>query len=82
MTDYFKQQKEQLDRIHAETVHEQHVIDFKNMANQMIQDALREHDQQIQVDVETTLNGKPTTMRGLVDDVRKQVYAALRKAFK
>ena len=44
MTDYFKQQKEQLDRIHAETVHEQHVIDFKNMANQMIQDALREHD--------------------------------------
>ena len=82
MTDYLQQQKEQIARINAETAHDFHRIEFKEMCAKMIEDALRKHDQQIQVDVQTTLNGKPTTMRGLVEDVRKQVYEAMRKAFR
>ena len=82
MSSYFEQEKERIARMNAQTAHEQHIIEFRQMANQMIQDALKEHDQQVEVNVKTTLNGKPVTMRGLVDDVRKQVYAALRKAFK
>ena len=82
MTDYFKQQKEQIERINAQTAHDFHRIEFREMCAQMIEDALRQHDQQVQVDVQTTLNGRPTTMRGLVDDVRKQVMDAMRKAFK
>ena len=82
MTDYFKQQKEQIERMNAETAHDFHRIAFREMCNQMIQDALRAHDQELQVDVQTTLNGRPCTMNGLVSDIRKQLMDKLRKAFK
>ena len=82
MTDYFQQQKNQFERINAETAHDFHRIEFREMCNQMIQDALREHDTQLEVDVQTTLNGNPTTMNGLISDIRKQVYETLRKAFR
>ena len=82
MTDYLQQEKERIARINAQTAHDFHRIEFKEMCAKMIDDALRQHDQQIQVDVQTTLNGKPTTMRGLVEDVRRQVYEAMRKAFR
>ena len=82
MTDYFKQQKEQIERMNAETAHDFHRIEFKEMCNQMIEDALRAHDQELEVNVKTTLNGKPMTMSGLVSDRKKQIYESLRKAFK
>ena len=81
MTDYFKQQKEQIERMNAETAHDFHRIEFKEMCNQMIQDALRAHDQELQVDVQTTLNGRQCTLNGLVSDIRKQIMDKLRKAF-
>lgn len=68
--------------MNAETAHDFHRIEFKEMCNQMIQDALRAHDQELQVDVQTTLNGRPCTMNGLVSDIRKQLMDKLRKAFK
>ena len=82
MTDYFEREKERIARMHAETAHEQHKIEFREMCNQMIEDALKQHDQQVDINVRTTLNGKPTTMNGLVADIKKQIYATLRKAFK
>ena len=82
MTDYFKQQKEQIERMNAETAHDFHRIEFKEMCNKMIQDALRAHDQELQLDVQTTLNGRPCTMNGLVSDIKKQIMDKLRKAFK
>ncbi len=82
MTDYFKQQKEQNERINAQTAHDFHRIEFREMCAKMIDDALRAHDQELEVNVQTTLNGRPTTMNGLVSDIKKQIYAALRKAFK
>ena len=82
MTDYFKQQKEQIERMNAETAHDFHRIEFREMCAQMIDEALRMHDQQVDISVNTTLNGKPCTMSGLISDVKKQIYAALRKAFK
>ena len=82
MTDYLQQEKDRIARINAQTAHDFHRIEFKEMCAKMIDDALRQHDQQIQVDVQTTLNGKPMTMRGLVEDVRRQVYEAMRKAFR
>ena len=82
MTDYFKQQKEQLERMNAETAHDFHRIEFREMCAQMIDEALRQHDQQLEVDVQTTLNGKPITMNGFVSDIKKQLQDKLRKAFK
>lgn len=82
MSDFLQQEKERIARMNAETAHDFHRIEFREMAAKMIEDALRQHDQQVQVDVQTTLNGRPCTMAGLVSDVKKQFYAALRKAFK
>ena len=45
MSDYFEREKEWIARMHAETAHEQHIIEFKSMVNQMIEDALKQHDQ-------------------------------------
>ena len=82
MTDYLRQEKERIARMNAETAHEWHRKEFRDMAATMIDEALRQHDQQLEVDVQTTLNGKPLTMSGLVSDIKKQVYEKLRKAFK
>ena len=82
MTDYFQKQKEQIERMNAQTAHDFHRIEFKEMCNQMIQDALRDYSEQIQLDVQTTLNGAPCSRGGLVVDIKKQITAALRKAFK
>ena len=77
MMDYFKQQQEQYNRINAETAHDFHRIEFAEMCDKKIADALREHDQQLQIDVQTTLNGRPCSMSGLVADVKKQVFSML-----
>ncbi len=82
MIDYFEQQKKQIERMNAETAHQFHQIEFREMCNQMIQDALRAHDQELQVNVQTTLNGRTCTMNGLISDIKKQITAALQKAFK
>ena len=82
MSDFLKEEKERIARMNAQTAHDFHRIEFREMCAKMIDDALRQHDQQVQVDVQTTLNGRPCTMSGLVSDVKKQIYAALRKAFK
>ena len=81
MSDFLQQEKERISRMNAETAHEQHIKDFQSMCAQMIDEALRQHDQELQVDVQTTLNGRPTTMTGLVADIKKQITSALQKAF-
>ncbi len=80
--DYLQMEKDRIARMNAETAHDFHRIEFKEMCAQMIDEALRMHDQQVDISVNTTLNGRPCTMSGLVSDVKKQIYAALRKAFK
>ena len=80
--DYLQMEKDRIARMNAETAHDFHRIEFKEMCAQMIDEALRMHDQQVDISVNTTLNGRPCTMSGLVADVKKQIYAALRKAFK
>ncbi len=66
----------------AQTAHDFHVVEFEQMCKEMITEALAQHDQELQVDVQTTLNGRPCTMNGLVSDIRKQIMDKLRKAFK
>ena len=82
MSNFLQQEKERIARMNAETAHDFHRIEFKEMCAQMIDEALRQHDQEVQVDVQTTLNGRPTTMTGLVSDIKKQITSALQKAFK
>ena len=63
-------------------IHNQHIDEFRQMAETMIDEALRNYSEQVQLDVQTTLNGKPLTMSGLAADVRKQVSEMMRKAFR
>ena len=79
MTSYFQQE---LERQKAETAHEHHKEEFREMCEKMIEDALQKHDEEVQVNVQTTLNGRPCTMNALVADVKKQIYEAMRKAFR
>ena len=79
---YFQDYKSRLEKQNAETAHDHHILEFESMCQEMITKALAAHDEQLQVDVQTTLNGKPVTMNGLVADVKKQVYETLRKAFR
>ena len=52
------------------------------MAATMIEQALKEHDEQFQIDIQTTLNGSPVSMNGLIADLKKQIVSKLRNAFK
>ena len=63
-------------------IHNQHIDEFRQMAETMIDEALKNYSEQVQLDVQTTLNGKPLTMSGLVADVKKQVTEMMRKAFR
>ena len=82
MIDYVQQEKERIARMNAQTAHDFHRIEFREMCAKMIDDALRQHDQQLEVDVQTTLNGRPCSMQGLVSDIKKQITSALSKAFR
>ena len=63
-------------------IHNQHIDEFRDMAQAMIDQALKDYSEQIQLEVQTTLNGNPVSMSGLVADIKKQVMDKLRRAFK
>ena len=81
--EYMKNHTAQLRGCHSENpIHQEHIVEFQQMAAAMIDQALKEHDEQLQIDVQTTLNGGACSLPGLVSDIKKQITSALRKAFK
>ena len=83
--DYIKSKTvdSQVNNMYGENpIHNHHIDEFRQMAETMIDEALRNYSEQVQLDVQTTLNGKPLTMGGLVADVKKQVTDMMRKAFR
>ena len=65
----------------ANSAHDYHIIEFEQMCQQMITAALQQHDEQLQIDIQTMLNGSPVSMSGLVADIKKQIVSRLQKAF-
>lgn len=63
-------------------IHNQHIDEFRQMALLMIDNALKEHDEKLQLDIQTTLNGRSVSMPGLISDMKNQIMTALRKAFR
>lgn len=63
-------------------IHNEHIDEFRQMTEIMINEALKNYSEQIQLDIQTTLNGNPVTMSGLVSEVKKQIMEKLRKAFR
>ena len=80
--DLYKTYESRMSEAMANSAHDYHIIEFEQMCKDMIASALATHDEQLRVDVQTTLNGRPCTMNGLVSDIRKQIMDKLRKAFK
>lgn len=81
--EYMKKHTAQLSGYHSENpIHQEHIVEFQQMAAAMIDQALKEHDEKLQIDVQTTLNGGACSLPGLVSDIKKQITSVLRKAFK
>ena len=83
--DYMKSKTidSQIQKMYGENpFHNAHIDEFRAMAETMINEALKNYSEQIQLDVQTTLNGNPVTMSGLVSEIKKQIMDKLRKAFK
>ena len=79
---YFQNYQTMMPPNQANSPHDYHIIEFEEMCKQMITSALQQHDEQIQVDVQTMLNGRPCSMQGLVSDIKRQITSALSKAFR
>ena len=45
MSNYVQEEKERIAKINAQTAHDFHRIEFREMCAKMIDDALRQHDQ-------------------------------------
>ena len=80
--DLYKTYESRMTEAMADSAHDYHIIEFEQMCKDMIASALASHDEQLQIDVQTTLNGRPCSMSGLVNDIKKQITEKLRKAFK
>ena len=52
------------------------------MVKEMITKALAEYNQEVQLDIQTTLNGHPTTFSGMIEGLKKDIVKKLQKAFK
>ncbi len=52
------------------------------MCKEMITKALAEYNQEVQLDIQTTLNGHPTTFSGMIEGLKKDIVKKLQKAFK
>ena len=83
--DYMKSKTidSQIQKMYGENpFHNAHIDEFRQMTETMINEALKNYSEQIQLDVQTTLNGNPVSMSGLVSDIKKQIMDKLRKAFR
>ena len=52
------------------------------MCAAMIDQALKAHDEQLQIEVQGSMDGGSFSMGGLVSGIKQQITSALRKAFK
>ncbi len=82
MTDYFQREKERLEKMHAEIQRDIDRQEQRVEVKKMIDDAVRELDQKIQIEIQTTLNGKTIPLNDLANEIREKVIADFQRAFK
>ena len=74
--DYMKTKtyESQIQKMYGDNpIHNEHIDEFRQMTETMINEALKNYSEQIQLDIQTTLTGNPVTMSGLVSEVKKQI---------
>lgn len=83
--DYMKTKtyESQIQKMYGDNpIHNEHIDEFRQMAETMINEALKNYSEQIQLDIQTTLNGNPVSMSGMISELKKQIMDKLRKAFR
>ena len=80
--EYIKNRTAHYDQGHSNPIHEQHIVEFRQMCAAMIDQALKQHDEQLQIEVQGSIDGGSFSMGGLVSGIKQQITSALRKAFK
>ena len=91
--DYFKQQVAQMERIRAQTAHDEHIVEFRAMCAKMINDAIPDIKQQCMEECKQEIEKEQSSSskrkkepeieyRFNFKDIEKQVRKAFQKAFK
>ena len=90
--DYFKQYVSEQNRIRAKIqeeenpIHRQHLVEIDKMIDDKIKAAvpamLRQHDKDLQVNVEMDVNGKPVRDGDIMGGIRDAVINAVKKMIK
>lgn len=82
MIDYLQSEKERLEKLHAEIQHDIERQEQRAEFKKMIDDAIRELDQKIQIEIQTKLNGKNVPLNDLAIEIREKLITDLQRAFK
>ncbi len=79
MTDYLQREKERLEKATEEILRDIERQEQRAEYKRMIDDAIREHDRQIVLDIQTLFNGNPIAMNSLTDEIIKSLINGQQK---
>ena len=79
MTDYLQREKERLEKATEEILRDIERQEQRAEYKRMIEDAIREHDRQIVLDIQTLFNGNPIAMNSLTDEIIKSLINGQQK---
>ena len=82
MIDYFQREKERLEKLQADIQRDIDRQEQRAEIQKMIDDAVRQHDQQLMLDIQATLNGTPVSMNDLANEIKKKLIYEMQKALK
>ena len=95
--DYFKHQVAEMERTKAQTVHDEHVIQFRAMCDKKIEDAIPKIEQELRQNLINDMKDRfqlqetarerrkakeDVNVRVNVQDIASKIRAAIKKAFK
>ena len=82
MIDYFQREKERLEKMHADIQRDIDRQEQRAEFKKMIDDAIRELDQKINIEIQTILNGKNVPLNDLANEIRDKIISDLQRSFK
>lgn len=82
MIDYFQREKERIEKMHADIQRDIDRQEQRAEFKKMIDDAIRELDQKINIEIQTILNGKNVPLNDLANEIRDKIISDLQRSFK
>ena len=82
MIDYFQREKERIEKLNADFQRDIDRMELRAEFKKMIDDAIRELDQKINIEIQTILNGKNVPLNDLANEIRDKIISDLQRSFK